>query len=155
MNKKYLFILFIPFPTLILGYYLFSNLQSQVNKADKLLLNNKRAQGEVRFTRKEKSFVGTYGRKIIEYFVYYEFIDENRKRRRSRAFYEHDRYSFKKGQKLEVLVDPSDSKIHLPKFRAEVLSKKKENYSLWILAIFWVSFAPSCIFLVIKFLQNR
>ena len=152
-EKKYLMAFLMPIPTLILGYYLFSGLYIQVQKADKLIVNHESISGIVRFTRKETSFAVNPAKD--QHFVYYEFIDERGKRKRSRAFYEQGTGIFNKGQKIEVLVDPSNANIHMPKFRAEALSEEKDNYIFLIILTLWVAFAPSCIFLLIGFLRSR
>ena len=155
LEKKHLIVFLLPFPTLIIGFYLFSDLYTQVKKAEKLILKHESRQGRVSSTRKKTSFVGQYGRRMTEHFVHYEFLDKNGKKRRSPAFYDVGKNSFVKDQKIEIFVDPSDDSIHMPKFRAIDLSEKKENYGLWILLIVWASFAPSCILLLIGFLRSR
>ena len=152
-EKKYLIAFLMPIPTLMLGFYLFSGLYSQVQKADKLIVNHESISGIVRFTRKETSFAVSPAKD--QHFVYYEFIGERGKRKRSRAFYERGTDSFKKGEKIEVLVDPSNTNIHMPKFRAEALSEEKDNYVFLIILILWGALAPSFIFLFIGFLRSR
>ena len=154
-EKKYLFILLLPLPTLILGYMLFSSLDKKVKVAENLISNNKSVIGKVRFTKTKKSFVGTYGRKVIKHYVHYEFTDKNGKRKKSRAYFDEEKKSFRKNQSIEILVNPANTSINMPKYRAEDLSKESENYGFWMLLIIYSSIAPSCIFLLVKFLQNR